>query len=288
MELRKLLIGLILVCLATQGISQKNKDPLPWVKKQYPPNWKSENYRVIHVEGNTLDESWENAQFKLISELAREKGYVGSKEDTLISENVTVGENDNFSGNKTTRINTLIKVKYNDFQVSHYLVDEYYKYKHGKYQYWGLFEISDNGRPLSLKRIEFINNYGLPPVLLSFLVPGAGQFYKKNPVKGLFLLASQVVLITTTYYWEQERAFNYRKSLESTNISIVKLYRNRADDAKLYRNLALGASIAVYVINILDAIFSNGKAKYIFIPDNISLIAYNEDSFINFGIRFRF
>lgn len=126
------------------------------------------------------------------------------------------------------------------------------------------------------------------PVWRSAIIPGWGQFYKKETGKGIAFLASEAVLISTTIYCESMRANNMRKSEETLNIDIVKEYRRRADTWELKRNVAIGGAIAVYALNLLDAAKGKGKIKYAFLPGNVDLLAYKEGEINQFGLKITF
>lgn len=122
----------------------------------------------------------------------------------------------------------------------------------------------------------------------SALVPGWGQFYNNKKGKGLAILASEAIFITSTVYSEMMRADNKRKSLETLDINIIKEYRKRADLWEARRNVALGGAIAVYAVNLLDATLGKGKIKYAYIPENIRLFAYKEGNINQFGLQIIF
>ena len=84
------------------------------------------------------------------------------------------------------------------------------------------------------------------------------------------------------------RADNMRKSQETTNISIVKEYRNRADKWELYRNISIGAAAGVYLWNVLDAALARGKIRYAKIPKNMHLTAMQNNGYYSYGVAFNF
>jgi hypothetical protein len=70
-----------------------------------------------------------------------------------------------------------------------------------------------------------------------------------------------------------KRSDNTRLSQETTNINIVKEYRDRADTWALRRNICIGAAVGIYAWNVLDAALAKGKIRYAWIPDNLHLSA---------------
>ncbi|MFA5850271.1 MAG: DUF5683 domain-containing protein [Bacteroidales bacterium] len=127
-----------------------------------------------------------------------------------------------------------------------------------------------------------------PALWRSALVPGWGQFYNNKTGRGVAILASEAILFTTTIYSEMMRADNIRKSAETLNVNVIKEYRKRADTWEARRNIALGGTISVYAINLLDAALGKAKVKYAYIPDNIKLFASNEGNINQFGLRIKF
>ena len=122
----------------------------------------------------------------------------------------------------------------------------------------------------------------------SALLPGLGQYEKKQIGKGIAILATEAIFVSSIFYTEKMRKDNMRKSVETTNLDIIKEYRKRADTWELRRNIAIGGAIAVYAFNLLDAALAKGQTKYAFIPDNLELLAYQEGNINQFGIQIKF
>ena len=285
-----LLIFFVYICWITNGTGQINNSPKPWMIGQFPSGLNPQIVHVIQVEGSSLDDVWNKARIKLVQNVVSEKGPAEiTVEEVLRSVDEVISiKGKPITGTGNDRSDLIITARYKNVHINYNLVDEYYKNENDKYNYWALFEISVDGKPLTFPRIKYTDDYGYQAVWRSATIPGWGQFYKKKTGRGITLLASEVLLISTTVYFEQMRSDNMRKSAETLNLDIIKEYRNRADTWELGRNIAIGGAIAVYALNLLDAALGKGQLKYAFIPGNIDLLAYKDGNINQFGLKITF
>ena len=79
-----------------------------------------------------------------------------------------------------------------------------------------------------------------------------------------------------------------RKSRETTNLTIVREYRSRADDWAVLRNVSIGAVAGVYLWNVLDAALAKGKIRYAWIPDSVHLNGLQDMGYYCYGVAFDF
>ncbi|MBM4166981.1 MAG: hypothetical protein FJ218_08725 [Ignavibacteria bacterium] len=116
----------------------------------------------------------------------------------------------------------------------------------------------------SLVKLPKKNNIESPPtkfspVWRSMLIPGWGQYYKRETTKGYLFLGAEVLLVPSGIIFN-----NLGVDAETNKFSSqTKTLRDYYDDqSKLYYNVSLGCFIAagaVYVYNIVDAISSDWK-----------------------------
>ena len=104
------------------------------------------------------------------------------------------------------------------------------------------------------------DKYGADALVRS-LVPGWGQIYKGSKVKGLSILAGEVLCITGIIVCENQRASYYKKMLEQPRFA--KTYNTKSDNWANCRNVCIGAAAALYVYNLIDAVATKGARKVI-------------------------
>lgn len=95
--------------------------------------------------------------------------------------------------------------------------------------------------------------------LMSMVVPGMGQFYKGNTVKGGVFLGLAVAAGTGALVCESTRSSYRNKAIEQPKYT--KEYTTRANHWETYRNVCLGATGAIYLWNVIDAFFAKGAQK---------------------------
>jgi hypothetical protein len=173
-----------------------------------------------------------------------------------------------------------------EIKVSFVKVGEYYEYDRGYYHLWELYEVSNSG---SFKAYipEYTDRYGPDAGWKSALLPGWGQFYKGNTLKGVLLLTAEAVSVSGLAYSESRRSDNMRMSMETTNMTLVKEYRSRADSWEQRRNILIGTSIGIYVLNILDAALAKGKIKYLY-SGKLHFTASNIQGNSFYGLAYNF
>lgn len=278
MEWRKVLTLFIVVCISafSPKLLQAQKSPSrtekqPWLTGNLPPTNGSYRYLVAHGEGKSIGASREDARLFLLIELGFSKGVQVQSKRNIQMESEDKFSNGNTIYDETTKHIDSYKIEGNGYRMSFAAVDEYYERNRDTYQIWVLYQVAEKEFTPVLP--EYTNSYGFGAVWRSAIVPGWGQFYKKQSGKGLSFLATKSVLIGTAIYSDMQYTSNVRRSRETTNLTVIKEYRNRADQWQLRRNIAIGATVGVYVWNVLDAALAKGKIKYAWIPDKLNMTA---------------
>ena len=103
-------------------------------------------------------------------------------------------------------------------------------------------------------------------------MPGSGQFYKKQTGKGWLFLAGTAAFGGAAFYFDTERkasldAFDAASTFESRELFIDQIKTNQD-----YRNIALAAAGAMYLINVIDA-FASKSRRYAY--DNSRRVNWN-------------
>lgn len=106
--------------------------------------------------------------------------------------------------------------------------------------------------------VYFTNRYGIKGMARS-LVPGWGQLYKGQKVKGACIMGGEVLLIGSVIVSENLRSSYIKKMKEQPKF--FQTYNSKADNWANIRNVCIGAAAALYVYNLIDAAVSPG-ARY--------------------------
>ena len=279
----------VLGCANVWAQSQhSHAERLPWVKGQFPKKQGNYEYMVARGSGSTLAEARDNAVNDLLMDLGNNAGV--SVNSSTISE---IKSQLNFDGKNTeyTEGNSSVstfKIDREGFNASFSKAGEYYERSGSGYELWALYEVSQSGSSFKPYIPEYTDQYGMSAALRSAIVPGWGQFHKGKTGKGILFLTTEIAAVSSVVFFEMKRSDNVRLSQETTNLSIIKEYRDRADKWALYRNVAIGAAAGVYVWNVLDAALAKGKIRYAWIPENMHLNGSECMGYYCYGMSFNF
>lgn len=235
---------------------------LPWVAGRLPLNSDEVRYKVAYGEGSTYQQAREDATGALISELGWEHGItVTSKTIDEIKHSINNDDSKFFQDRNTTTI-----IEQDGYTASITKVDEYSELdnnsSHVKYKVWQLYAIDCPWA--SQINLKYSTYYGFATAgWRSLMLPGWGQFYKKQYTKGVAFLGVELVGVATSMYFQNRYNYNLKRSLETPILDLQIEYTNRAHKQQLYRNVSIGACAAVWVLNILDATLLEGRPRYI-------------------------
>lgn len=236
---------------------------LPWVAGRLPLNSDKVRYKVAYGEGTTYQQAKEDATASLILELGWEHG-VSVTSKTIDEIKHTINNDDsNFSQKRKTTTT----IEQDGYNASITKVDEYSEVYESssqttKYKVWQLYAIDC---PWATQiNLKYSTKYGFCKAgWRSMIIPGWGQFYKKQYAKGTMFLGVELVSIASVVYFQNRYNFNIKQSSETPILDLQIDYTNRAHKQKMYRNISIGACAAVWLLNILDATLLEGRPRYV-------------------------
>ena len=277
MDMRRCVLILILLVISVPNIKaqyKRNYDvnkALPWVAGRLPHNSDVVRYKVAYGEGYTYQQAREDATASLISELGWEHGVtVKSKTIDEIKHSIN-DSGSSFSQNRSTTTT----INQDGYTASITKVDEYSELEKSstegvKYKVWQLYVIDC---PFASQiNLQYSTKYGIKTAgWRSMVVPGWGQFYKKQYVRGSIFLGAELASIATSMYFHNRYNYNIKRSLETPILDLQIEYTNRAHKQQLYRNISIGTCVAIWVLNVLDATLLDGRPRYLDSNIDISL-----------------
>lgn len=266
--MKKYLILLILL-FSTSIFSQKTNlvGKLPWVNGNLPSNSLNYNYKVVSGNGDNLTIARNESIRELITDLASEKGVIVSSETILKTQTIENDNNQTF--NADFKRNT--KISQDGFEAVFTRIDEYYESNNGIVTVWRLYVIGESSS--NIPKINYTNKYSFNDAgYRSLIIPGWGQFYKKNNTKGFLFLVGAAGSIGGFLYADNQHNYNMNRSMETNNLDLKKEFVQKAGDFTTMKNISLGAAAAIWVWNVIDATSTEGATKY----------ANNESLKINF------
>lgn len=236
---------------------------LPWVVGRMPSNSDEVRYKVAYGEGATYQQAREDATAALISELGWEHGItVTSKTIDEVKHSIN-NENSNFLQNRSTTTT----IEQDGYTASITKVDEYSELDRSashvvKYKVWQLYVIDCSWA--SQISLNYSTKYGFAKAgWRSLIIPGWGQFYKKQYAKGTAFLGAELVGIASAMYFQNKYNYNIKRSAETPILDLQIAYTNRAHKQQLYKNISIGACAIVWLLNVLDASLLDGRPRYV-------------------------
>lgn len=133
--------------------------------------------------------------------------------------------------------------------------------------------------------------YGVRGLWRSMIVPGWGQFYKGSKTKGAVFLGGTAALAGTTVYF-QSRIINCRNLAAQTyNPEHLRIYSRRISNFSTARNVCIGATAALYVWNLVDAVVAPGARRIVIKPATFGNYTQSNNALsdpFGFGAEFTF
>lgn len=275
----KILLLLVALFVATSAFSQKPQ----WVGNT--PKELNYTYKLVEVVSNGSDlagaraNALENlAGDRLLTEGVRiYQNTIDSRESSKVKNpNQTIVQTKNTHTTVTTHIDG------SPVQLSALRVDEYATQENGMVKLHTLFQVATCSDPV-FDNVYVTDKYDFSARVF---VPGWAQLYKGSIVKGACIIAAEAVGIGGIVYTESMRAA-YMSRVYSQP-SFAKEYKNKADNFEIARNCCIGAAVAIYVYNLIDAIVAPGVRRVVVTPRNLQLTTSSASDFNGIGLSYSF
>lgn len=135
-------------------------------------------------------------------------------------------------------------------------VDETYDYT-----MWQLYQVATkpNTAP-TYDRIDFTRSYRTEAFILS-IIPGMGQALKGQYNKTAWILGIEAVSVGCALACNKK--FHYFDKEAKKDDYIGKSYASKARSWRNFRNIAIGAGVVTYIVNLIDAAKSRGPRQVI-------------------------
>lgn len=253
-----IIVALSLLSFTLNAADKSDKIKPRWITSLPKP--KSNDYSFVLAQGHgvSLDDARRMAFINLTSKLEHERNIVINntyKGSVNYSTETGSSENESFS------LEAIEKGK--EINLTCRVIDEYWEHERNQYLVTALYTVTDSNKPLSSSysdEISLKSSYGVLPMVYS-LIPGVGQFYKGNYVKGGMFMGGTVAGAVISIFCENQRA-DYAKKMKEKPQNF-DFYRNKKARWTTGRNVALGATTAIYVYNLIDALVAPGGRRVV-------------------------
>lgn len=257
MQNHRLLILLILSIIASINVIAQDV-PL-WLKGELPPQGNDTYYfSVTHGSGVSALDAQKDADLSLIVELMNSAGIkvTGTRKAQMsyYLDSEKIIESQSYDSD--------YKIDLDSVRISFKAVDRYITKDKGVYNAAVLYEVARNPDKVQYDPVEYTRHYGLRPLWRSAIIPGWGQMYKKQYIKGSVMLAMEAAAISIACVADNQRSSYMSKIRTETDMNAIRFYQNKANHWKNMRNAFFIGAGAIYVYNIVDAIASKGRPIY--------------------------
>ena len=248
-----------------QNVQNKSEKYVPqWMNKLPVPSNPSFIYVIVTAEATTLEIARENC-LKKLADNQQLKQSVSVSMDRENKQNIhqnTVNGKLNETVNNYTTVTVNIKGK--EIELTANRIDEYWETAiigwQNMYVCHTLFAVATTNLPVLFDNVTFTRKYGISGFARS-LIPGWGQLYKGQKVKGACFMGGEILLVGSVIVSENLRSSYIKKMKEQPKF--FKTYNTKADNWENIRNVCIGAAAALYVYNLIDAIVSPGAKRTI-------------------------
>lgn len=256
------------------------------------PKWigntpKEQNFTYKFVEIVSYGSSYDDARADALEKLAGDQ--LLTEGVSIYQKTVSKSEKDKIQAigqqlhqAKRTHTTVTTEIDGTPMELSALRVDEHAIKENGRIKLVTLFQVATCEDPV-FDNVEVTNKYDFSA---RAFVPGWGQMYKGSIGKGIAMIAAEVATIGGIIFTENERATNVSKMMSQPQYA--KQYKNRADNYETARNCFIGAAIAVYVYNLVDAIVAPGARRIVVEPRSIQFSPMASNEFTGLTMTYSF
>jgi len=275
----RLIVTLVAFLIATSGFSQKPK----WVGNTP----REQNYTYKFVEVVSYGDDYEGARANALERLAGDR--LLTEGVRIYQKTVSKSEKDKIQTigqpmqyKKQTHTTVTTEIDGEPMELSALKIDEYIVKENDRVKMHTLFQVATCDTPV-FDNVYLTTKYGFSA---RALVPGWAQLYKGSTAKGLAILAAEVAAIGGVIFTENERA-SYALKMR-TQHAFAKEYKTKVDNYETARNCCIGAAVAIYVYNLIDAVVAPGAKRVVVKPHNFNFSPVASKEFSGLTLSYKF
>lgn len=241
------------------------------------PRWmrstvSSRSSGIRYVSVTVPNPSSRNVSAEALDQLSRniQKDWTISQSVRSNQTDMIQRENGQLSGSERIQISTVeIIADGEPVTVNCMLADEWWGQKSGIRTYCALYQVAESSLAI-FDKVYPTNDYGFSPMIMS-IIPGMGQFYKGDPLKGSLILGGCAVTGVGAVFLESQRKACKDQMSQTHDINLIKKYSADERNYGIARNVTIGAFAALYVYNLVDAVIAPGARKVKVTPGGVSI-----------------
>lgn len=257
--MRKLILCLL---LGIATISAKAQTPR-WVNNPPQPMRGNNTYTFIVTDAETRN--LDLGRKKCLQMLSLDMGLMNTVTTNYRSREY-ISSTQNRANNKFNetideQLFEVITMDGKPIELTARIVDEYFDRSKGVMS--TLYQVGVTPNPC-FDDVIITDFYGFEAGWRSAVLPGWGQFYKHDYLKGGIMLGGSAAFLGGILLTERTRQDYKFKYNNTHDLNARKVYMQRHNNFQLARNLCIGALAGLYIYNIVDA-FNTPGAPYVIV-----------------------
>ena len=120
--------------------------------------------------------------------------------------------------------------------------------------------------PTDFETTYTTTQYGVHGLWRSMIVPGWGQFHKGSKAKGAMFLGGTAALAGGMVYCQSRITNSRNLAAQTYNPEHLRIYSRRISNFSTARNVCIGATVALYIWNLVDAVVAPGARRVVVKP----------------------
>lgn len=124
---------------------------------------------------------------------------------------------------------------------------------------WALYQVA-KGADTRFAECYVTDRYGAAGCLLS-IIPGCGQFYKGDPMKGVLFLGGCALGAGASAFTYMQRQTYIHQISQTHDINVIRQLDAKQKNMGIACGVCLGATAALYLWNLIDGAMAPGAKK---------------------------
>lgn len=266
MVIRPVFLAMVALSCATTAFAQSASDAIKpqWLHKQ-PKSNNTFIYQVVAASAYNLEEARSMTLQSLITDAGMKSGVIIVSDHKSTEKVSQVWENGKLREVIKNDMETINTAKGHEVPLHASHIDEYWtRDNSGLYHLQRLYAKSEMGKMPLYDDVILTTSYVSDPATWGLaLIPGAAQFHKGSYLKGGLILGGTVALVGGIIFTENQRADYVGKIAKTHDANIKRAYASKRDHFATGRNICIGATAALYVYNLIDAIVAPGARRVV-------------------------
>lgn len=129
-----------------------------------------------------------------------------------------------------------------------------------------LYQVIAPNSPADFETTNTTTQYGAHGLWRSMIMPGWGQFHKGSKAKGAMFLGGTAALAGGMVYCQSRITNSRNLAAQTYNPEHLRIYSRRISNFSTARNVCIGATAALYVWNLVDAVVAPGARRVVVKP----------------------